>query len=123
MGRVWPIVPVHGDFAPWNLVEAQDRSIRALDWEYGDRQGFPGIDLAFFVLQTEALIHRTRPIVALRYAADAVVEELGVSPSEGFVIAQLAAYHAYEAAEEDGHGPTSTMQQWRRAAWEASWHD
>jgi hypothetical protein len=122
MSQAWPIVPMHGDFAPWNLVQSEDGSIRAFDWEYGTSEGLPGIDLAFFILQTQALIYRTDPATALRHATRTVSTELRVSEVVGFTLAQLAAYHAYRSAEEDGLSPHAQIQQWRHCAFEQLWN-
>ena len=43
-----PAVWVHGDFAPWNLKNANNGSLRAIDWEAASRRGLPLFDLVHF---------------------------------------------------------------------------
>ena len=43
-----PAVWEHGDFAPWNLKNANNGSLRAIDWEAASRRGLPLFDLVHF---------------------------------------------------------------------------
>ena len=43
-----PAVWEHGDFAPWNLIEGTNGSLRAIDWETALRRGLPLSDLVHF---------------------------------------------------------------------------
>lgn len=43
-----PAVWEHGDFAPWNLKNATDGTLAAIDWEAASRKGLPLFDLVFF---------------------------------------------------------------------------
>lgn len=45
-----PAVWEHGDFAPWNLKQASDGLLRAIDWEESSRTGLPLFDLVYFHL-------------------------------------------------------------------------
>jgi hypothetical protein len=94
----------------------------AIDWEYGTLQGFPGLDLAHYMLQTNVLIYRSSPIVAAQRAARFVSCSLMVSSEEGGAIVRLAAYNAHRSAVEDGHPTTTLIQRWRQAIWESQWH-
>lgn len=118
--RLWPVVAQHGDFAPWNLIRRPGGEVEAFDWEYGTMDGFPHLDLAYYVLQVAALIKRWTPTRAFRYAVQHLSGEhrLGLSGEEAGALTRLAAYDAYRKASEDGHGPEDGLQPWRREIWE-----
>ena len=118
--REWAVLPQHGDFAPWNLLQNGQRRVRAIDWEYGVSEGFPGIDLAYYLLQVGALIHRWSPEKARVHAARALTRTSwpGVDFDEAEAIVRLAAYGAYLDSIEDGHATDEPLQAWRRAVWE-----
>jgi Phosphotransferase enzyme family len=65
--RSVPVGLVHGDFAPWNLLEA-GRSIGIVDWEEARFDGLPFWDLWHYAVQTAALTRRPRSMVALHRA-------------------------------------------------------
>jgi Phosphotransferase enzyme family len=65
--RSVPVGLVHGDFAPWNLLEA-GRSIGVVDWEEARFDGLPFWDLWHYAVQTAALTRRSRSRVALHRA-------------------------------------------------------
>ncbi|GAA6744352.1 hypothetical protein Thermus71206_21960 [Thermus antranikianii] len=117
--REWAVLPQHGDFAPWNLLR-DHHHVRAIDWEYGVLEGFPGADLAYYLLQVGALIHRWSPKRTRAHAAHALARLPwpGVSLEEAETLVRLTAYDAYLKAMEDGHGPEEPLQAWRRAVWE-----
>ena len=49
----------HGDFAPWNIkVSRADGFWQILDWERGERVGFPGWDWFHYVTQTGILVEK-----------------------------------------------------------------
>jgi hypothetical protein len=114
--RSWPVVYQHGDFVPWNVLEGQDRALTAIDWEYGSTDGFPFLDEAFFVLQVGALLRRWSPARAREYAIRHLDPSLATE--EAAALVRLAAFHAYHATQEDGHGPDEPLQAWRRSVWE-----
>jgi aminoglycoside phosphotransferase (APT) family kinase protein len=58
---------VHGDFAPWNLLEA-GRSVGVVDWEEARFVGLPYWDLWHYAVQTATLTRRSRSIRALHRA-------------------------------------------------------
>jgi len=52
----------HGDFAPWNIkVSPMDGSWTVLDWERGERTGFPGWDWFHYRTQTGILVGKAGP--------------------------------------------------------------
>jgi hypothetical protein len=105
-GRDWPVVLQHGDFAPWNLLRRPDGRFGAIDWEYGSLEGFPYLDLAFHVLQIQALIYRRVPQRAAEYAIKYLTRQprLALSQGEAGALVRLAAYDAFLKSREDG-GP------------------
>jgi hypothetical protein len=58
--RLRPVI-CHGDFARWNLLRKDDGSLVVLDWEWGHRNGMPGIDLVHYFLQDARLVQRLKP--------------------------------------------------------------
>ncbi|MBW1612941.1 MAG: hypothetical protein JRJ57_02975 [Deltaproteobacteria bacterium] len=118
--RQWQLVVNHGDFAPWNIFKCTDGRIRAIDWEYGCLEGFPYIDLTYYLLQVIALIYRWSPIKAQAYAKRFLTKEIwpGLMPDEAESIICLAAYHAYQQALPDSDKFTKPLQIWRKAIWE-----
>lgn len=119
--RAWPVVPQHGDFTPWNLIR-EGRNLRAIDWEYGQLDGFPGVDLAYFVLQVGALIYRWEPGHARQRAAAQLrrVKWLTLDDGEADALVRLTAYAAFEAYQRDGHGDDRPQQRWRKAVWQTT---
>jgi hypothetical protein len=120
-GKYWPVTIQHGDFAPWNLL-LSDGALRAIDWEYGTLEGFPYLDLAYYVLQISALIYRWAPLRAMEYTVEYLTRhsQLTLSGVEARALTSLAAYDAYRKFREDGHLPDiSHLQRWRKAIWEA----
>ena len=118
-GKRWPVVVQHGDFAPWNLVRKPDGTLGAIDWEYGALEGFPYLDLAYYVLQVLALVHRQAPSRAAEYAAGYLSRQprLALSGPEAQVLTRLAAYDAYLKSRADGQPDDTKLQAWRRAVW------
>ncbi|EEF57258.1 hypothetical protein [Pedosphaera parvula] len=49
----------HGDFAPWNIkVSSKDGTWTVLDWERGEKIGFPTWDWLHYVIQTGILVDK-----------------------------------------------------------------
>ena len=119
-GGAWPVAMGHGDFAPWNLLEVPDGTLRAIDWEYGSLEGFPYLDLAYYVLQTSALVRRWSPAKATRYAVGYLSRHPNLALDEAAArsLVYLSAYDAYRSSSEDGQPPDARLQAWRRAVWE-----
>lgn len=117
-GREWAVVRQHGDLAPWNVLQDGTGRLTAVDWEYGCAEGFPGLDLAYYVLQVAALIYRWTPGRAGTYATSYLLDcDDGASAAEASAIVALAAYNAFENTLLDGHGVHDPLQIWRRCLW------
>lgn len=115
--RRWPVVPMHGDLAPWNVLSGP-AGICLIDWEFGSLEGFPGVDLAYHVLQVGALLKRWAPTRAREKAIDFLSREMDLIRREAEAIVRLAALDAYLQAMEDGHAPDDPLQVWRWQVWE-----
>ena len=89
--RRWPVVLSHGDLAPWNLLRSNDGQIRAVDWEYADREGIPFMDTAYFILQVGKLVYRWPPERTRQYAIEYLTRKLwpGLNPQEAEAIVNL----------------------------------
>jgi thymidylate kinase len=55
-----PFHLAHGDFAPWNMLQANER-IFLFDWEQADWEAPAGYDLFHFLVQTGSLLKRRGP--------------------------------------------------------------
>jgi hypothetical protein len=121
-GKRWPITVQHRDFAPWNLLRKPGGALRAFDWEYGTLEGFPYLDLVYFILQTAALIYRWDPGKAARYAVGYVSREprLALSTAEAQALTRLAAYDAHQTFLHYGLVGGTDLQIWRRAIWKGA---
>jgi hypothetical protein len=117
-GREWAVVRQHGDLVPWNIVQGATGRLTAVDWEYGCAEGFPGLDLAHYVLQVAGLIYRWRPERARAYATGYLLDcGDALSAAEASAIVALAAYDAFGNTLMDGHGMNDPIQIWRRSLW------
>lgn len=58
--KLRPVIS-HGDFARWNLMNQEGGPLIALDWEWGDMEGMPGIDLVHYFAQNARLVKRLPP--------------------------------------------------------------
>jgi hypothetical protein len=117
--KSWPVVVQHGDFAPWNLLKQAGGAVGAIDWEYGVLEGFPHLDLAYYILQVSALVQRRTPSKAVGYATTYMMRQprLAVSSEEAHILTYLAAYDAYLKSRDDGQPDDTRLQMWRRAIW------
>jgi hypothetical protein len=119
----WPITIQHGDLTPWNLLRRSDGTLGAIDWEYGTLEGFPHLDLAYYILQTSDVIYRRAPLRAAEYAAKYLAQqpELGLNTVEARALTSLAAYDTYVKFRDEWHLPnTHHLYGWWRAVWEDS---
>jgi len=118
-GPSWPVVVQHGDVAPWNIMQDSGGDVRALDWEYGSLPGFPHLDLAFYILQTAALMHRWPPEKARDYAVARLTRAPwpALEPAEALAVVRLAALDTYWKQMEDGQRRGAPLQAWRRRVW------
>jgi Phosphotransferase enzyme family len=120
--RSWPVVVQHGDLAPWNILRSRHGTLVAIDWEYGRLDGFPGLDLAQYVLQVSMLIKRCRPTDAHDRAASILERDrsLAVDRKESLALVALAAFEAHSNAAAEGISFDDSSQRWRRAIWQRS---
>jgi hypothetical protein len=123
-GQSWPVVIQHGDLAPWNIFATTDNhdgsSITALDWEFGNLQGAPYFDAAYYSLQIAALIDRLDPDSAMNYAISQLMRNPwpALEFTQAEAITALAAFEAWRTALADGDSHTEPLQQWQRAIWD-----
>jgi len=62
LGRSLPLVIVHGDFSPRQIIFSHDNDAVVLDWEHGYLHGMPAIDLFHFSTRcNEKLRHGDDP--------------------------------------------------------------
>jgi len=108
-GREWPTVIEHGDLAPWNLLRTAD-GLRAIDWEDGRLEGFPGFDLVHYVTNVGVLVHHWCALDVSRYAR-ARLRATGFSEAEAQALVRLAALQDYTATET---GEQAALQAVRR---------
>jgi len=44
-----PLVCEHRDFSPWNIIRTPTDELAVLDWEGAELEGFPALDLLYFL--------------------------------------------------------------------------
>ena len=115
--RDWPVVPVHGDFTPWNIIKNNGHH-SILDWEYATLHGFPYIDLTFYILQVGALIKGWEPAKAKEFSVKFLTGKFNLSVKEAESVVTMSAFYAYEQARLDKHDDGEYLQRWRRSIWE-----
>lgn len=120
-GRGWPVVIQHGDLAPWNLLVSSSGSAAAIDWEFGELDGFPHLDHAYYLLQVAALIRNWPPEAAAGHCVQHLVETVGLTAPEARSLTRLAAFDAMSKAAADGIPAGNKLQAYRRAIWERPW--
>ena len=123
-GRAWPASLQHGDFAPWNLRRNRlANSLSAFDWEFGTPDGFPYVDLAYFILQVAFHIYFWPPAKSAIYAAQWLERQstLGLTEREARALVRLAMFDAYLSAKDDGYQHDHPLQAWRRRISRGSW--
>lgn len=115
--RKWPVVVHHGDFAPWNLIRTSSGLLKAIDWEYGNREHLPYLDLAYYILQVGFFIFRWSASQAKSYAAHQLHQLCGLTNQEAQAIVCLTMFQAFQEARKDGVQPNSPLQIWRQSIW------
>ena len=55
-----PTAFYHGDFVSWNLINQRNGRWCAIDWEFGDCDGVPLLDLFHFLLRLKGLCEMRR---------------------------------------------------------------
>lgn len=124
-----PSVPEQRDFGPWNVLVRPDGALAVLDWESGEVDGLPGLDLLYFLAYASFSVDRARtrdqriasfhrsldpanPTGALRRRSlDRYARGLGLAPASlGPLRALVWLVHAYSDARHaaaDAGGPPS----------------
>ncbi len=123
-GKSWPVSLQHGDFVPWNLRRRQDgNGLSAFDWEHGIANGFPYLDLAYFILQVAVLIYSWPAAKSAIYATAWLERQpaFGLTGREARALVRLSMFDAYCRTEDDGFGDEHSLQPWRRRIWRGSW--
>ncbi len=117
--RPWPVAVHHGDLV-WNLAQDAKGTLRAFDWEYGVPEGFPGQDLAKYLLQVAMEMLNWPVEKGHTLAVDYMHQHSGLdlTRDEALAMVRLAAFDLYRKFEADGFTPDRWEQQWRKAAWE-----
>jgi hypothetical protein len=86
-GGVSRLPRVHGDLAPWNVLVTPNGPV-LVDWEESRDQPDPMFDLAHFVTQQGAMLHRFAPATAVRLLTEPGsagwrhLEAVGVAPAD-----------------------------------------
>ncbi len=100
-----PATWVHGDFAPWNLKQTSNRTLRAIDWEYASPRGLPLFDLVYFWSMQEFLFKENRtfsrsmPILLRQY-----MDGMGIDPGmAGKITLTCLAQHWLRCHQEGDH--------------------
>jgi hypothetical protein len=84
-----PTVAEHRDFAPWNLVVADDGTLGVVDWESAILHGVPGCDLIYYLLH---LFHLASPSSSSGLIATARTMRDTATPVGRASVACLAGY-------------------------------
>lgn len=112
--RPYPVVRLHGDFAPWNLIVTTNGSVLAIDWEHSCRHGLPGVDLAHFAIATAHLLLRKDMRTATGLAHKFLLSQLQGDSLETWTIIYLSARAT--ALREVQSGNRSMADYWTKVA-------
>jgi hypothetical protein len=137
-----PSVPEQRDFGPWNVLVGPDGALAVLDWESGEVDGLPALDLLYFLAYASFSVDRARDrdhrIASFRRSLDPASQTgalrrhslerytrtLGLAPASlGPLRALVWLIHAYSDArhaEADAGGPPSA-EALRRSLFLALW--
>lgn len=115
--RKWEVVIEHGDFVPWNLILTND-GIVAVDWEFSNLQGFPYIDLVYYILQIAKLIYKWPARKTFRYTQKFLVDRLNLTEDIASSLVKLGAYESFRIAYRfTSKGYECPIQRWRSKIW------
>jgi hypothetical protein len=125
-----PAVPEQRDFGPWNLLVTSSSELAVLDWESGEVEGLPGLDLLYYLAYASFNVDRahdpesrlasyrrsldptTRTGAVRRECIDHYFRVTGVEPANlGPLRVLLWLIHAqsdFRHAEADAGGPPSS---------------
>jgi hypothetical protein len=68
----------HGDFAPWNLLgPGNGGELTVIDWEFGEVDSIPGLDLVHYLIIPAILVDGLAPLAALEAARASLQNEPG----------------------------------------------
>lgn len=111
--RKWPTALFHGDFSPWNIICAASGNIVAIDWELGNKKGFPILDLLYYFYIDFCLVKRSSPNKALKHVVKYIMPEiLNISCTDIFRISRLLSWHVIKTREDDGVGKNDYAINW-----------
>ena len=117
---------MHGDFAPWNILRAQNR-LFVFDWENAHTTSIPGWDLFHFIVQTGILVHHLSAGEiyesifgngATHKCVDAYFHEVGTPPQLirlclRLYIADVMSFHLCRSGESGGSKGERQRCTWR----------
>ena len=86
----FPIARTHGDFAPWNILVRPDWKLTLIDWEFSEPNGVAGVDLAHYVLVTQHLLKRRKPLRAIQTGVGNLRHFAGYTVDEARTLMALA---------------------------------
>ncbi|PFR30840.1 hypothetical protein COK19_04045 [Bacillus cereus] len=114
--RNWPISIQHGDFVPWNIIQRADKSCVPIDWEYGNVNSFPYLDLIYYIIQVGALIKKWNQERVLQEVIKFFddMKELALTYSEVICLTYFTVVDCYEKSLLLGSGENDVLQVWRK---------
>ncbi len=78
--KILPAVWVHGDFAPWNIINSTSGKVFGVDWEDAIPNGLPLFDLVHFYTQQAVLFNQNRLFPKQAYSfIRQYLEHLGIN--------------------------------------------
>jgi thymidylate kinase len=113
--KKWPRVILHGDFAPWNILENKSNNqLCAIDWEEGSINGFPHFDFIHYVTQVAALNLKWSEYKTLNYLTELLNTELNKATAPIIKLALLNSFVHLRCTLGKSH----MIQNWRKTMWE-----
>ena len=86
-----PVTVSHGDAAPWNAIRGDDGQVRLFDWEYGEIDGLPLMDVAHWSMQVGHLAMQLSPGEAVRRSVEELRTAVRLTAAEGGAACLLVA--------------------------------